>query len=90
MLALIFLAGLWLVAAPFAVRLQPPHEPWTGMTRADVGVGVALAATGFGGMLAVIAGRVREMYADAAAATARGDERSIPPVPPGAGPIERQ
>ena len=89
MLALIFLAGLWLVAAPFAVRYQPPHEAWTGITRADVGIGAALAVTGLGGMLAVIAGRVREMYADAAAATTRGDERSIPPVPLGARPIER-
>jgi hypothetical protein len=29
------------------------------------GIGSALAVTGLGGMLAVIAGRVREMYADA-------------------------
>lgn len=88
MIALVFLAGLWLVAAPFAVRYQPPHVAWTGITRADVIIGSALAVTGFGGMLAVIAGRVREMYADAAA-IARGDERSIPPVPPGARPIEK-
>jgi hypothetical protein len=82
MIALVFLAGLWLVAAPFALRYQPPHVAWTGITRADVGIGSALAVTGFAGMLATIAGRVREMYADAAAA--RGGERSIPPAPPGA------
>jgi cytochrome bd-type quinol oxidase subunit 2 len=90
MIALIFLAGLWLVATPFALRYQHPHAAWTGLTRADVGIGSALAVTGLGGMLAVIAGRVREMYADAAAAATRGDVRSIPPVPPGARPIERQ
>jgi hypothetical protein len=90
MMALIFLAGLWLVAAPFAVRYQPPHAAWTGITRADVGIGSALAVTALGGMLAVIAGRVREMYADAAAATARGGERSVPPVPPGACPVNGQ
>jgi hypothetical protein len=89
MIALIFVAGLWLVAAPFAVGYQPPNAAWTGITRADVGIGSALAVTGFGGMLAVIAGRVREMYADAAA-TARGGNRSTPPVPPGARPIEGQ
>jgi hypothetical protein len=87
MIALIFLAGLWLVAAPFAVRYQPPHAAWTGMTRADVGIGAALAVTGFGGMIAVIAGRVREMYADAAATAARGGD---PPEPPGARPIEKR
>jgi cytochrome bd-type quinol oxidase subunit 2 len=90
MIALTFLAGLWLVAAPFALRYQHPHAAWTGITRADVGIGSALAVTGLGGMLAVIAGRVREMYADAAVATTREDERNIPPVPPGARPTERQ
>jgi cytochrome bd-type quinol oxidase subunit 2 len=87
MIALIFLAGLWLVAAPFAVRYQPPHAAWTGMTRADVGIGSALAVTGLGGMLAVIAGRVREMYADAAAVTSR---RGDAPVPPRARPMEER
>ncbi len=77
MIALIFLAGVWLVAAPFAVRFQPPHAAWTGITRADVVLGAVLAVTGLGGMLAVIAGRVREMYADAAA---RG---ATPRTPPG-------
>ena len=90
MIALIFLAGLWLLAAPFALRYQHPHAAWTGLTRADVGIGSALAVTGLGGMLAVIAGRVREMYADAAAAATRGGERSVPPVPPGSGPIEKR
>jgi cytochrome bd-type quinol oxidase subunit 2 len=81
MIALIFLAGLWLVAAPFALRLQPPHAAWTAMTRADVGIGAALAVTGFGGMIGVIAGRVREMYADAASATGaviRAERREMP------------
>ena len=78
MIALILLAGLWLVAAPFVLRYQPPHAAWTGITRADVGIGSALAVTGLGGMLAVIAGRVREMYADAAAVTGQAS-RAVPP-----------
>jgi cytochrome bd-type quinol oxidase subunit 2 len=87
MIALIFLAGLWLMAAPFVLRYQAAHVAWTGITRADVGIGSALAVTGLGGMLAVIAGQVREMYADAAAIARRGS-RGNPPVPPGARPIE--
>lgn len=67
-LAILFLAGLWLVAAPFAVRFQPPHTGWNGATRTDVIAGGLLAAAGFGGLLTVLAGRVREMYADAASA----------------------
>jgi cytochrome bd-type quinol oxidase subunit 2 len=63
-IAVLFLAGLWLVAAPFALRFQPPHHAWGGATKADVIVGGLLAATCFGGLLAVLAGRVREMYSD--------------------------
>ena len=32
-LMVIFAAGAWLVAAPFAVRFQPAGVPWTGAAR---------------------------------------------------------
>jgi len=63
-IAILFLAGLWLVAAPFALRFQPPHAGWGGATKADVTTGALLAAAGFGGLFAVLAGQVREMYSD--------------------------
>ncbi len=63
-IAIVFLAGLWLVAAPFALRFQPPHTAWGGATKADVIIGGLLATAGFGGLFAVVAGRVREMYSD--------------------------
>jgi hypothetical protein len=59
----IFATGVWLVAAPFALRFQPPGAHLTVATRTDIGIGAALAATGFTGFFAVLAGRVREMYA---------------------------
>ena len=65
-LVLIFLAGLWLVVAPFALRFQHAHAAWAGATRADVITGGTIAVAAFAGMFGVIAGRVREMYADAA------------------------
>jgi len=65
-LVIIFVTGAWLVAAPFAVRFQPAGAPWTGAARMDVAVGAALAATGLAGFLAGLAGRVRELYAEAA------------------------
>ncbi|HEY6789064.1 MAG TPA: hypothetical protein VI365_17310 [Trebonia sp.] len=68
-LVLIFLAGLWLVVAPFALRFQHPHAGWAGATRADVITGGVLAIAAFAGMFGVLAGRVREMYADAASVT---------------------
>lgn len=70
--AIIFAAGLWLLAAPFALRYQPAGAGWTGATRADVITGGALAVAGFAGLVGVIAGRVRELYADARSAADRG------------------
>jgi hypothetical protein len=64
----IFGTGLWLLAAPFALRCQPAGAGWTGATRTDVITGAVLAVAGFAGVFGVIAGRVRELYADARSA----------------------
>jgi hypothetical protein len=69
-LVFIFLAGLWLVVAPFALRFQHPHAGWAGATRTDVITGGMLAVAALAGMFGVLAGRVREMYADAASVVA--------------------
>jgi hypothetical protein len=66
--ALVFAAGLWLVAAPFALGGQHPGAGWTGTTRIDVVTGGVLALVGFTGLFAVVAGRVGELYADARSA----------------------
>ena len=72
-LVVLFLAGLWLVAAPFALRFQPARAGWAGLTRADVTVGGVVAVAGFLGLFGVLAGRVREMYADAASVASMMD-----------------
>jgi len=64
----VFAAGLWLVAAPFALGFQHPGTAWTGATRTDVVTGGVLAMAGFAGLFAVVAGRVGELYADARSA----------------------
>jgi hypothetical protein len=81
--ALVFAAGLWLVAAPFALGYQPAGAGWTGATRTDVIAGGLLAVAGFAGIFAVIAGRVSELYANprsaaslAAPGTGRADGRN--------------
>jgi hypothetical protein len=58
----VFAAGVWLVAAPFAVGYQAPGVGWTGATKTDVITGGVLAAAGFIGIFAVIAGQVGELY----------------------------
>jgi hypothetical protein len=66
--ALVFAVGAWLITAPFALRYQPSGAAWTGATRIDVITGATLVVAGFGGVFGVIAGRVRELYADARSA----------------------
>jgi hypothetical protein len=65
-LVVLFLAGAWLVAAPFVLRFQHAGAPWTGPTRMDMAVGGVLAAASFAGFFVALSGRVREMYAEAA------------------------
>jgi hypothetical protein len=65
-LVVVFLAGVWLVAAPFALRFQHAGAPWTTPTRMDMAVGGVLAAASFAGFFVALGGRVREMYAEAA------------------------
>ena len=72
-LVVVFLAGLWLVAAPFALRFQPARAGWTGVTRVDVTVGGVLAVAGFLGLFGTLTGRVREIYADAASVASMMD-----------------
>lgn len=64
----VFAAGLWLVAAPFALGYQHPGAGWTGATRTDVIIGGLLAVAGFAGIFYAIAGWVGELYADARSA----------------------
>lgn len=61
----VFAAGIWLVAAPFAVGWQLPGAGWTGATKTDVITGGLLAIAGFAGLFGVTVGRIGELYADA-------------------------
>jgi hypothetical protein len=61
----VFAAGIWLVAAPFALGYQLAGAGWTGATKTDVISGGLLAVAGFAGLFGVTIGRVVELYADA-------------------------
>ena len=76
----VFAAGVWLVAAPFALGYQPAGAGWSGATKTDVITGGLLAVAGFAGLFGVAAGRVGELYADArsAASLAGTADRGIP------------
>ena len=69
----VFAGGVWLVAAPFAIGFQPAGSGWTGATKTDVIAGGVLAAAGFAGIFAVIAGQVGELYRDARGAGSLAD-----------------
>jgi hypothetical protein len=57
--------GAWLIAAPFVLRYQRSGAPWTGAARMDIAVGVVLVLAGLAGFFTALAGRVRELYAEA-------------------------
>ena len=74
----VFAAGVWLVTAPFALGYQADGVSWTGATKTDVVTGCVLAAAGFVGIFAVIAGQVGELYhARSAASLADTADRGI-------------
>lgn len=52
---LLFLAGLWVLMAPYFVGYQVPGHPWRNPGRNDVVVGAALALASILGLLLQIA-----------------------------------
>jgi hypothetical protein len=64
----VFAAGIWLVAAPFALGYQLAGAGWTGATKTHVILGGLLAVAGFAGLFCITAGRVGQLYADARSA----------------------
>ncbi|MDA0638350.1 hypothetical protein OUY22_33510 [Nonomuraea sp. MCN248] len=62
-LALLFVTGLWLVAAPFVVGYQPRGAEFTAATVNDLWVGGALAGGSFLGLAGYAAAALRELTA---------------------------
>ncbi|MFG1680657.1 hypothetical protein ACGFNP_10835 [Nonomuraea sp. NPDC049269] len=60
-LVVLFLAGLWLVAAPFAVGYQPRGAAYADATVNDLWVGGALAGVSFVAIVIYAADALREL-----------------------------
>ncbi|MFI9593637.1 hypothetical protein [Nonomuraea sp. NPDC052265] len=60
-LVLLFLTGLWLVAAPFAVGYQPRGASYANATVNDLWVGGGLAAVSFVALVIYAADSLREL-----------------------------
>ncbi|MEU1390874.1 MULTISPECIES: hypothetical protein [unclassified Nonomuraea] len=60
-LVLLFLTGLWLVAAPFAVGYQPRGAAYADATVNDLWVGGGLAAVSFVALVIYAADSLREL-----------------------------
>lgn len=60
-LVLLFLGGLWLVAAPFAVGYQPRGAEYADSTINDLWLGGILAGTSFIALVAYAADALREL-----------------------------
>ncbi|WP_336212544.1 hypothetical protein [Nonomuraea sp. LPB2021202275-12-8] len=60
-LVLLFLAGLWLVAAPFVVGYQPSGAPYADATVNDLWVGGMLAGVSFVALVVYAAEALRAL-----------------------------
>ncbi|GAA3472710.1 hypothetical protein [Nonomuraea roseola] len=60
-LILLFVGGLWLVAAPFAVGYQPRGDEWTDATINDLWIGGLLAGGAFVTLVVYAADALREL-----------------------------
>jgi hypothetical protein len=60
-LVLLFLGGLWLIAAPFAVGYQPRGAAYTDATVNDLRLGGALAGLSFVTLVVFAADALREI-----------------------------
>lgn len=60
-LAVLFLGGLWLVAAPFAVGYQPIGADWVTATVNDMWVGGLVSGISFIGLVVYAADALREL-----------------------------
>ena len=60
-LVVLFLAGLWLIAAPFTVGYQPRGAAYADATVNDLWVGGALAGVSFVALVSYAADALREL-----------------------------
>lgn len=60
-LVLLFLIGLWLVAAPFAIGYQPAGAAYTDATVNDLWIGGGLAGVSFLALVVYAADALREL-----------------------------
>ncbi len=68
-LALLFVAGVWLAASPFIMQTQPAGATWTPSTLNDVAAGGVLIVVSLGGILTHLGLALRDLVGLAAART---------------------
>ncbi|MEV0149309.1 MULTISPECIES: hypothetical protein [unclassified Nonomuraea] len=81
--ALAFLAGLWLMLAPFALGTQPSGDDWTDATTTEFFTGLGVAVVGLAGA-ALFASAIRETLVERGLVTVRQRPEPEPepePVP---------
>ncbi len=66
-LALLFVAGIWLAASPFVMQTQPSGAAWTSSTINDVAAGGVLIVVTLGGILIHLGLALRDLVSLASA-----------------------
>lgn len=86
MAGLAFMAGLWLMIAPFALGAQPENASWTGATTSQFYTGLGVAVVALAGV-AAFAGAMRAELVTRGLVEVRKPEPVPVPVPVAA-PVE--
>jgi hypothetical protein len=66
-LALLFVAGIWLAASPFVMQTQPAGVAWTPSTINNVATGAVLIVVSLGGILIHLGLALRDLVSLASA-----------------------
>ena len=81
-LALLFVAGIWLAASPFVMQTQPAGVAWTSSTTNNVAAGGVLIVVSLGGILIHLGLALRDLVSLAGTrAETEGAGQIVPTAP---------
>jgi hypothetical protein len=86
MAGLAFVAGLWLMIAPFALGAQPENASWTGATTSQFFTGLGVAVVALAGVAAFVAAIRGELVTRGLVKIRKPDPAPVPSPSPSPSP----
>ncbi len=86
MAGLAFMAGLWLMIAPFALGAQPENASWTGATTSQFFTGLGVAVVALAGVAAFVAAIHGELVTQGLVKVRKPNPAPVPTPTPSSSP----